>query len=86
MLFECVGATARDAQQPVVGRRRELACLGYGFGFKVKQRGHAGGRVPPHVRDLGRFALYSATSKLAPTAAQRGADPTGFVLGIQHRF
>lgn len=36
--------------------------------------------------DLGRFALYSATSKLAPTVAQRGADPTAFVVGMQHRF
>lgn len=36
--------------------------------------------------DLGMFALYSATAKLAPTAAQRGADPSAFVIGMQHRF
>lgn len=35
---------------------------------------------------LGRFGLYSATSKLTPTTTQLGADPSGFVVGVQHRF
>lgn len=34
----------------------------------------------------GRFGLYSATSKLTPSAAQLGSDPSGLVLGLQHRF
>lgn len=36
--------------------------------------------------DLGRFALYSATAKLAPAAAQRGADPSAFAVGMRHLF
>lgn len=36
--------------------------------------------------ELGRFGLYSATSKLTPSATQLGADPSGLVLGMQHRF
>jgi hypothetical protein len=49
VLLECVGAAARDAQQPVVRRRIEIPSVRHRLGLEVQQGRHARGLVRAHV-------------------------------------
>lgn len=49
VLLERIGATARDPQQPVVGRCREVVPIGHRLGLEVQQWWHARCLVRRHV-------------------------------------